>query len=119
MNVHVDIGRVYFEIEKIGHLLTYGYQLFESLHHCFVEIRMTHITSVHEKVLMGSFLTGRIRFTHETGQTNQRSLYIDSQKLLVEFLTENIDDTLAQCGFWQTEHDTAVLCQRESYVFMH
>ena len=58
MDVHVDIGRIYFEIEKIRHLLTDGYQLFESLHHRFVEIRVTHVTSVHEEVLMGSFLTG-------------------------------------------------------------
>ena len=67
MDVHIDIGRVYLEINKVGDLLTGRNQLLISVHHRFVEIGVTHITPVHKKVLVRSFLARGFRLGNKTG----------------------------------------------------
>ncbi|CDB11697.1 unknown [Bacteroides sp. CAG:633] len=64
MNVHIDIGRIDLKINEIRNLLAGRNQLLVSLHHCLVKIGMTHVTPVHEEILMCPFLACRLRLGH-------------------------------------------------------
>ena len=63
-------------IDEIGYLLPCGNQLLIGIHNRFMEIRMAHVASVHEKVLMRAFLAGCLRLRHKTGNLYHRRIYI-------------------------------------------
>ena len=75
MYVYINVGRIYIKINKIRNLFTNRNQLFVCIHHCFVEIRMTHIAAVHKEILMGTFLTCSLRFGNKTGYLYHSGIY--------------------------------------------
>ena len=74
MDIHVNIGRIYIEIDKVGNLFTSGNQLFISLHNRLMKIRMTHITPVDKEILMCPFLTGSLRLGYVSGDFHHGSI---------------------------------------------
>ena len=119
MYIHIYVGRVDFEIDEIGYLLPCRNQLLIGIHNCFMEIRMTHVASVHEKVLMRAFLAGCLRLRHKTGNLYHRRIYIHREQLLVQFLTEYGKNTLAQRHDGQIEQLRIIAVQIESDIGMH
>ena len=61
-----------------------------------MKIGMPHVTSIHEEILMRAFLTCRLGFGNVSGQFYHGGIHLDTQQLLIELLTKNGEDTLAQ-----------------------
>ena len=119
MDVHIDIGRVYLEINKVGDLLTGRNQMLISVHHCFVKIGVTHITPVHKKVLVRSFLARGFRLGNKTGNLYHRRINVYGQQLLIQFLSENCHDALPQRHYRKIEQFRIISIQIEGYLRMH
>ena len=119
MDVHIDIGRVYLEINKVGDLLTGRNQLFISIHHRFVEIGVTHIAPVHKKVLVRSFLARRFRLGYKTGNLYHGRIDVDGQQLLIQLLSEDCHDALPQRHYRKIEQFRIITIQIEGYLRMH
>ena len=47
-----------------------------NIHDCLMKIRMAHITSVDKEILMGSFLTGSLRFGYVSGDFHHGSVHV-------------------------------------------
>ena len=96
MDIHIDVGRIDFKVNEIRNLFACGNQLFVSIHHCLMEIRMTHIAPVHKEILMGTFLTGCFGFGYITRNFHHCSVDFYTEQLLVKFLAKNRKNTLPQ-----------------------
>ena len=76
MDIHINISRVYFEIDKVRNLFAGRNQLLISLHHRPVEVRMAHIASVDKEVLMSAFLAGCLRFGDVAGDFHHGGIHL-------------------------------------------
>ena len=72
MDVHVDVVGVHIEVDKVRHLFAFGYKTVVRHHYCLMEIRMFHVATVNEEVLVSALLTRRFGFAHEAGDTTHR-----------------------------------------------
>jgi len=119
MNVYIYIRRVYLEIDEIGYLFAGRNQLLIGIHNCLMKIWMAHITAVHKKILVRTFLTGCLRLCHKTGNFYHRRVYIHRKQLLVQLLTEYGENALAQRHDRQIEQLRIITIQIESNIRMH
>ena len=96
MYIHINVGRVHIKVNEIRNLFACRNQLFISIHHRFMEIRMTHITPVHKEILMSTFLTRRLWFGNKAGDLHHSSIHIYRQQMLVQLLAKYGKNALAK-----------------------
>ena len=116
MNIHVNISRFYFEIEEIRHLFTSRHQLFVGIHDSLMEIRMTHITTIHKEVLTCSFLARSLRTTNKARNTYHSCIHIHRKQFLIDFLTENTHNTLLQLNGGKVQHLRPIMVKGKGYI---
>ena len=111
MDIHVDIRRIDFKIDKIRHLLAHRDKTLEGSGNSLIEIWMAHITAVDKEILMHSFLLCRLGFAHITGDFTHRGVYVYRQQVLVYPLAEDVDNALAQIAGTEIEQLGVVAVQ--------
>ena len=84
-----------------------------------MEIRMFHVTSVDEEVLVGALLTRRLWLTHEAGDATHRRVDVQRKKVLIDFLAEDVHDALSQTAGTEIIHLVVVIIKRESYLWIY
>ena len=119
MDVNVYILGLHFQIDEIGHLLTYRNQTFKSTLHRLVEIRMLHITAIRKEELMGTLFLGRFRFPHKSCNLTNGSLHLNRKNILIKAFAKNINDTLAEIALTEIEHLYPIAMQGEMYLRIH
>ena len=77
---------------------------------------MFHVATVNEEVLMSALLTRRLGLTHEAGDATHRRVDIERQKVLIDFLAEDVNDALSQTAGTEIIHLVVVIIKRESYL---
>ena len=82
------------KLNKIVWILAVQNQRVECRLYSLIKICMTHIPVIHKKELLGSGFSCRFGLTYKAGYLSQRSIYINRDKLLIEVLAYNINDTL-------------------------
>ena len=115
MNIHIDIGCRHFEIDEIRHLLSNGNKSVESALNSLVEIRMLHIAPIYEEILMSPFLLGRLRFSHKAMNVAKRRIDLHGQQVLIQALSEDIDNALTEAAFLEIKQFRIIAMQRESH----
>ena len=116
MDVHVNVVGVHIEVDKVRHLLAFGHKTVVRHHHCLMEIRMLHVATVDEEVLMSALLTRRLGLTHEAGDATHRCVDVQRKKVLIDFLAEDVNDALSQTAGTEIIHLVVVIVERESYL---
>ena len=77
MDIDVNVCGVNVEIYKIRYVRTSRHQSFVGLLDGLVEIGVAHEAAVDEEILVGTCLTGSLRFGGKTLDATHRSLYVD------------------------------------------
>ena len=113
MDIHINILRSDFKINKIWNLLAYRNKPLKGILHCLMKISMLHVASVHEKELMCALLLGRLGFTYETADFAHGSINFYRQDILIEAFTKHIDNPLAKISRTQIKHLYPIAMQRE------
>ena len=116
MDVHVNVVGVYIEVDKVRHLFAFGHKTVVRHHHCLMKIRMLHVATVDEEVLVGALLTRRLGLTHKAGDATHRCVDVQRQKVLIDFLAEDVHDALSQTAGTEIIHLVVVIIKRESYL---
>ena len=81
-----------------------------------MKIRMFHVATVNEEVLVSALLTRRLGLTHEAGDATHRCVDVQRQKVLIDFLAEDVHDALSQTAGTEIIHLVVVIIKRESYL---
>ena len=113
MDVDIDVVGIDIKVQKIRHLFALWNQSVVSSHHRLIEIRMLHISSVHEEKLMGSFLACSFRLSHKTGNLTHGGFYVDRQEVLIDTLSKYIDDALSEITCLQIKQFCIVAVKRK------
>ena len=116
MDVHVNVVGVYIEVDKVRHLLAFGHKTVVRHHYCLMKIRMLHVATVNEEVLVSALLACRFGFAHEAGDATHRCVDVQRQKVLIDFLAEDVHDALSQTAGTEIIHLVVVIIKRESYL---
>ena len=116
MDVNIDVGRVYIEVDKIRNLLACGDELFIGVHDGFVEVKMPHVAPVDKEVLVCSLFAGGFRFGDESGYFHQAGFYFYTEQLLVHLFAKHRHDALAQGHDGQIEYFGIVAVKIECHL---
>ena len=96
VDIYVNIFRLHIEINEVRHLFTLWQKPVEGRQNGLTEIRMTHKTPVDKEILSGPFLPCRFGLTHKTADSADRSIDLDRKKVLVDTLSEDVDNALTE-----------------------
>ena len=111
MYVDINACRVHMEGDEVWHLLAFGDEMAEGLHHSVVETGMTHEASVDKEVLRRAFLPCRFGLTHKAAYPDERRFHLHGQQLLAQLLAEDAHDALQVSARRQLHHPIPVACQ--------
>ena len=79
MYIDVNICGVNLEVKEVGNLLAFWDKMCKCLHNSLMEVRVTHVSAIHEEKLIGVFLTGSLWLANKTRDAGQGRIHIDSQ----------------------------------------
>ena len=96
MDIDVDILGLDGEVDKVRHLIAFGYESLVSRHNSLMKIRMLHITSVNEEELACALLACRLWLAHVAINLAHRGIDVERKEMLVYFLAKDIHYALAQ-----------------------
>ncbi len=116
VNVHVDGGGVYGEVEEVVGLFTFAQDVAIALHDCLVEVGVLHVAVVDEEVLQGSLFARRLGLPHKAAHGEEFVVDLHGQQLLTNGLGEERGDALAQGGGGQLQHLHVVVRQGEAHL---
>ena len=108
MYIHINVSRINIKIDEIGNLFAGRNQLFISIHHRFMEVRMAHIAAVHKEILVGAFFTCRLRLGNKARHLHHSGVHIHRQQMLVQLLAEHRQNALAKRHYRQIEQLTVI-----------
>ena len=96
MNVYVDCCRIYLQVNEEAWIFALGQKLVVGRCHCLAEIRMVHVAVVHKEELLRHVFQRHFGLYNEALYVYDISFNAKWHKVLVEFLAENICNTLMQ-----------------------
>ena len=118
MDVHVDGLRLYSETQEVVGLLALGNQLLIGRHHRFMEIGVTHVSPVDEQELQRVTLAGILGFADVTLHLDQRCVDVHRQQLLVDIVTHEGRNALAESAGHQLIHHVIVVNQGKLHLIV-
>jgi len=113
MNIDINICRINIKVNEVRHLFTSRNEIFVSIDHRLMKIRMPHVTPVHKKELTCPFFTCSFGLPDKAMYLYHTGFNIERQQILVQLLSEHSHNTLTQLDSRKIQHFRIIVMKRK------